>query len=60
MAARRPSPTVAQMVMAVVILLLPVVLIYWWFSRIPEPQVTAVDWQPVVAQARAEGRIALP
>ena len=42
------------MVIAVVILLLPVVLIYWWFSRIPEPQVTAVDWQPVVATAKAE------
>ncbi|MFT3859858.1 DUF4245 domain-containing protein [Micropruina sp.] len=42
------------MVIAVVLLLLPVVLIYWWFSRIPEPQVNAVDWQPVVAAAKAE------
>lgn len=47
------------MVMAVVILLLPVVLIYWWFSRIPEPQVTAVDWQPVVAAAKAESPYAI-
>ncbi len=42
------------MVIAVVMLLIPVVLIYSWFSRIPEPRATAVDWQPVVAQARAE------
>ncbi len=54
MAARRPSPTVPQMLAAVAALLIPVVLIYLWFSRIPEPKATAVDWQPVVAQARAE------
>ena len=42
------------MLVAVAALLIPVVLIYLWFSRIPEPQVRAVDWQPVVAQARAE------
>lgn len=42
------------MVVAVAALLVPVVLIYLWFSRIPEPEVRAVDWQPVVAQARAE------
>ncbi|MFT4218666.1 MAG: DUF4245 domain-containing protein [Micropruina sp.] len=53
-AARRPSPTVPQMVVAVAALLIPVVLIYLWFSRIPEPEVRAVDWQPVVATARAE------
>lgn len=54
MAARRPSPTVPQMLVAVAALLIPVVLIYLWFSRMPEPPVRAVDWQPVVAQARAE------
>ncbi len=53
-AARRPSPTVPQMLVAVAALLIPVVLIYLWFSRIPEPEARAVDWQPVVAQARAE------
>lgn len=53
-AARRPSPTVPQMLVAVAALLVPVVLIYLWFSRVPEPEVRAVDWQPVVAQARAE------
>lgn len=42
------------MVIAVAMLLLPVVLLYAWFSRIPEPQVTAVAWQPVAAQAKAE------
>lgn len=42
------------MVIAVVMLLIPVVIIYWWFSRVPEPQATAVDWRPVVAQAKAE------
>ena len=54
MAARRPSPTVPQMLVAVAALLIPVVLIYLWFRRIPEPPVRAVDWQPVVAQGRAE------
>lgn len=42
------------MLVAVAALLVPVVLIYLWFSRVPEPEVRAVDWQPVVAQARAE------
>ncbi|MFT4294792.1 MAG: DUF4245 domain-containing protein [Micropruina sp.] len=54
MAARRPSPTVPQILVAVAALLVPVVLIYLWFSRVPEPEARAVDWQPVVAQARAE------
>ena len=42
------------MLVAVAALLIPVVLIYLWFSRIPEPEARPVDWQPVVAQARAE------
>ncbi len=42
------------MLVAVAALLIPVVLIYLWFSRIPEPEVRAVDWQPVVARAQAE------
>lgn len=42
------------MLIACAALLVPVVLIYLWFSRVPEPEVRAVDWQPVVAQARAE------
>ena len=42
------------MLIAVVVLLIPVVVIYWWFSRVPEAQPTAIDWQPVLAQARAE------
>lgn len=42
------------MVIAVAMLLLPMVIIYWWSSRIPEPQVTAVAWQPVAAQAEAQ------
>ena len=54
MAARRPSPSALQIVVAVAVLLLPVVLIYQFFSRVPEPEARAVEWQPVVAQARAE------
>ncbi|MFT3969519.1 MAG: DUF4245 domain-containing protein [Micropruina sp.] len=54
MAARRPSPTVPQMLVAVAALIIPVVLIYLWFSRIPEPEARAVNWQSVVAEARAE------
>src|SRR6478735_6072166 len=53
-AARRPTPSVSQIVIAVAILLLPVVLIYWFFSRIPEPKVNAVDWAPVAQKAQAE------
>ena len=61
-AARRPTPTVSQIVIAVAILLLPVVVLYWFFSRIPEPKATAVDWQPVVAKAEHEApyRVAAP
>jgi hypothetical protein len=47
------------MFIAVVVLLIPMVLIYWWFSRVPEAQPTAIDWQPVVAQARAEAPYAV-
>jgi len=37
------------------VILLPCVAIYYFFARTPEePQVPAVDWKPVVAQARAE------
>ena len=53
-AARRPSPTVGQLLIALAALLLPVILLYAWFSRIPEPQVTAIDWRPVAARAQAE------
>lgn len=50
------------MLVAVAALLIPVVLIYLWFSRVPQPEVRAVDWQPVVAQARSEApyRVAVP
>lgn len=53
-AARRPTPSVSQIVIAVAILLLPVVLLYWFFNRIPEPSVKAVDWRPVAQKAQAE------
>lgn len=53
-AARRPTPTVSQIVIAVAILLIPVVVLYWFFSRIPEPRATPVDWRPVVAKAQQE------
>lgn len=54
MAARRPNATVGTLLIALAVLLVPVVLIYQWFTRVPEPTVTAVDWQPVVQRAEAE------
>ena len=46
-------PPVRHMVMAMAVLVVPVLVISWWFTRIPEPPITAVDWQGAASQARA-------
>lgn len=44
------------MVISLAVLIVPILLIGAWFSRIPEPTINRVDWQPLVAQARKEAR----
>lgn len=44
------------MVISLAVLIVPILLIGAWFSRIPEPTIRRVDWQPIVAQARKEAK----
>ncbi|MFZ1412943.1 MAG: DUF4245 domain-containing protein [Micropruina sp.] len=52
--APRPLPKVRDMIIAMLVLLVPIMLIYAWFTRIPDDTVRPVDWQAVLAVAKAE------
>lgn len=55
MAGPNPRAGVRDMLLSLAVLLVPIVAIVWFFQTAPdEPQVDAVDWQPVVARARAK------
>ena len=48
------TATTGDMVRSLAVILLPVVVITYLFTRTPEPTVRALEWTPVLAQAREQ------
>lgn len=51
---RRRQPTIADMVRSLAVILVPVLVITFFFTRTPKPTPQAIDYTPVLQQARAQ------